>query len=94
MAGPESPMVLHVYTPRMANAAATTLAGVTFCVTSRQMKMDVMAKEAMASGMPTALPTSTPATFDSAHELCEKRFTSVARPTDQPPSSNFAVFTP
>ena len=48
----------------------------------------------MASGTPTALPTSTPATFERAHELCEKRFTAVALSTDQPPCSNRPVFTP
>lgn len=56
--------------------------------------MEVIANEAMASGTPTALPTSTPATFERAHELCEKRFTAVALSTDQPPCSNRPVFTP
>ena len=78
----------------MATATATPFSTLTFCVHRRQMKMEVIANEAMASGTPTALPTSTPATFERAHELCEKRFTAVALPTDQPPCSNRPVFTP
>ena len=85
---------MQANTPKTATAAATRFAGVGLCVTSRQMKMEVMANAAMASGTPMALPTSTPATFESAQELCENRLTSVARPTDQSPASNLAVFTP
>ena len=66
----------------------------TFCVTSRQMKMDVMANDAMAKGTPTALPTSAPTTLESAHELCESTFTSKARLTDHAPSANLDTFTP
>ena len=78
----------------MATPTATPLAAVIFCVHRRQMKIEVMANDAMASGMPIAFPTSTPSTFERAHEVWENRFTMVALPTDQPPSSNFAMFTP
>ena len=58
------------------------------------MKIEVMAKEAIASGMPIALPTSTPTVHESVQEVHENRFTNRARRTDQPPSSNLRVFTP
>ena len=59
--------------------AATTFAPESFCVTRRQMKIDVMANEAIASGMPIAFPMSTPTTHEIVQEDCEQRFTSVAR---------------
>ena len=94
MAGPASPTALHVNTPTMATNAATAFSNVTFCVTSKQIKIDVMAKLAMASGMPSALPISTPATLDSVHDVHEHRFTTVARRTFHVPVAKFAMFTP
>ncbi len=78
----------------MAQPAATTLAEVSRWVTSRQMKIEVMAKAAMGSGMARALPTSTPTTLEAAQELWEKRFTSSARSAVQPPSSKRRMDTP
>ena len=58
------------------------------------MKIEVMANEAIASGMPMALPTRTPTVQESVHEVHENRFTNRARRTDQSPFSNLRVFTP
>ena len=85
---------MHVNTPTMATTAATTFSNVIFCVTSRQMKMLVMAKLAMASGMPSAPPMRTPATLDSVQEVHEQMLTMVARGTFHVPVAKFAMFTP
>ena len=94
MAGPASPTALHVNTPTMATTAATAFSNVMFCVTSKQMKMLVMAKLAMASGMPSAPPMSTPATLDSVQEVHEHMLTMVARGTFQVPVAKLDMFTP
>ena len=94
MAGPVRPNALHKYTPSIATIMATILAEVNFWVTSRQMKMAVMAKAAMGTGMSTAAPTAQPTMFEIVQELWENRFTMSARSTDQLPSAKRAVFTP
>ena len=65
-----------------------------FCVTNKQMKMLVMAKLAMASGMPSAPPMSTPATLDNVQEVHEHMLTMVARGTFQVPVAKLDMFTP
>ena len=85
---------MHKYTPSIATIMATILAEVNFWVTSRQMKMAVMAKAAMGTGMSTAAPTAQPTMFEIVQELWENRFTMSARSTDQLPSAKRAVFTP
>ena len=87
-------MSLHAVTPATAHTAAMMLIDVRFCMTSRQMKMDVMANAAMGSGMLMALPTSTPTTFESAQDVCENMLVMSARSTDQSPSENRAVDMP
>ncbi len=49
IAGPDRPASLHKNTPATAVAMATMLDGVIFCVTIRQMKIEVMAKAAMGA---------------------------------------------
>ena len=85
---------MHTYTPRAATAMAMIFAEVNFWVTNRQMKMAVMAKAAIFTGMATAAPTAQPTTLEMVHELWENRFTMSARSTDQLPSAKRAVFTP
>ncbi len=94
MAGPVSPSNLAKYTPSMADTMATMLADVSFCVTMRQMKIEVMANDAMLSGMLRALPTSTPTTLESVQELWENKLVMSARSTDQSPSAKRWVETP
>ncbi len=94
MAGPERPTALHATTPTMDTTTATMLSRLIFWLQSRQMKIEVMAKEAMASGTEMALPTSAPTTFESVQLDCESRFTSSARRTVHSPSWKCAMFTP
>ena len=68
IAGPESPVSLHSSTPKTATPTVMRFVVVIFCMHSRQMKIEVMANDAMAVGTDTRLPMSAPMTQANAHD--------------------------
>ena len=87
-------MHLHRKTPAAAVKIVMRFVAFTFCMHSRQMKMDVMANDAMAVGNETSMPMRAPATVEAVQDAWLHRLTTVARLTSQFLFSNCARFTP
>ena len=79
IAGFVRPIILQTTTPMTAAKAADKFEAVIFCIQNRQIKIDVIANDAIAVGMLISEPIKIPTTFESAQVKQLKIFTAVER---------------